>query len=359
MTTKLFRWGILAVLSAGLILGGCGKSGDQGAAKPAEKPAEKQKVIELKYNDFNPGGMQLTLLADKAAKMVGEKTNGRVKVTPYYGQTLLKYPETFKGVSTGVADITFYLVGGTPGVHQLNEIFNLPFLGFKSVEDTARAYKELLAKFPELQAENEKLGVRWLSLRPMRPFHLHMTNKAIRVPDDIKGQKVLAEGHFAQAVGAVGGVAMNMAPTDWYTSLQKGVVSGHFTHWIIPMEFKTGELQKYHTVFGTGGAGTIAVGYLINLEVWKKLSPEDQKMLQEIYTWLADETVKLDAELEKKAIEQAKKEGHTIIELTPEEVQLWAEKAGKPAIEKWIKDCEAKGVDGKKIYEAARQMAAR
>ncbi|MCL6477581.1 MAG: TRAP transporter substrate-binding protein DctP [Peptococcaceae bacterium] len=358
MATKMLRWGILTVLAVGLVLGGCGKQAEQGTAKPGEKPAEKQQVIELKYADFNPQGIGITLLAEKAAKMVGEKTNGRIKVTPYFSGTLLKYPETFKGVSTGVADIAFYLVGGTPGVHQLTEVFNLPFLGFKNVEDAARAYKEII-KYPEIQAENEKLGVRWLAIRPMMPFHLHMTNKQVRLPEDLKGQKILAEGHFAQAVSAVGGVAMNMGPTDWYTSLQKGVVTGHLTHWIIPMEFKTGELQKYHTVFGTGGAGNGGIGFLVNLETWKKLSPEDQKVLEEVYDWLSDECLKLDIGLEKQAIEQAKNAGHKIIELTPQEVQVWADKAGKPAIEKWIADTEAKGLPARKIYEAVKQMAAK
>lgn len=352
MTTKLFRLGILTVLAVGLILGGCSKSGGQGT----EKPAAAQ-VIELKYNDFNPQGMGIALLAEKAAKMVEERTNGKVKIVPYFSQTLLKYPETFKGVSTGVADISFYLVGGSPGVHHVNEFYNLPFIGYKSMDDAARVYTELLKKFPEFQAENEKLGVRWLSVRPMLPFHIHMVNKQIRVPDDLKGQKLAAEGYFAQAVKGVDGVALNMAPTDWYTSLQKGIVSGHFTHWMVPKEFKTVELFKYHTIFGTGGAGNGAIGYLVNLETWKKLSPDVQQVLVDVFQWLAEEGVKFDNEMEKKSIGEAKQAGHVFVELTPQEVQLWADSAGKPVIDKWIADNEAKGLPARKIYEAAKEMA--
>ena len=55
----------------------------------------KDKVIELKFNDWGPPGIGIGKLHQQAAKMIEERTNGKVKVNCYFSQSLLKYPETF------------------------------------------------------------------------------------------------------------------------------------------------------------------------------------------------------------------------------------------------------------------------
>jgi TRAP-type C4-dicarboxylate transport system substrate-binding protein len=319
--------------------------------------AEGKDTIEFKYNDFNAAGIGITQLAEKTLNEVETLTEGRVEIACYFSGSLLKYPETFQGISSGIADISYYMVGGTPGVHQLNELFNLPFLGFKNIQSAADAYNTLLEQYHDLQKENEKFNLRWLAIHPMLPFHLNMTNKIIKTPKDMKGEKILAEGHNARFFSAIGATAMNFGPSEWYTSLQKGVVSGHFTHLVVPMEFKTDELLKYHTLFGDGGGGNGCIGYLVNLDSWSKISSEDQKTITEVFQKLNDESVKLDIELQKKALERIKQDkNHTIEKLTPEEVELW-KNASKSTIEKWITETEKKGLPGRKLYEAVTELA--
>ena len=340
---------MVLLLAAGMMVYAAG--GQEGAAG-------EQKTIELKYNDFNSSGIGITILTEKMLSEVETLTEGRVKITCYFNASLIKYPETFQGVSNGVADITYYMIGGTPGVHQLNEVFNLPFLGFKDMKSAARVYNQILDMYPALQTENERFNIRWLAIHPMVPFHLHTTNKVFRTPAEMRGQKILAEGHNALLFNGIGAAAMNMGPQDWYTSLQRNVVNGHFTHFVVPMEFKTDELLKYHTVFGAGGGGNGCVGYLINLDSWKKISPKDQQIIQDVFRKLNDETVLLDMGLQEKALAKLKADGgHTIVELTPAEIGLWRQ-AAQPVIDKWINDTEAKGLPGREIYNAIVKLAA-
>jgi len=352
---RYVRGGMIVLAVTALLLSGCAEKTEEGGQETAKK--EVTKTIELKYNDFNASGIGITNLTQEKLDKVEELTDGRVKVTCYFNASLIKYPETFQGVSSGVADISYYMVGGTPGVHQLNEVFNLPFLGFKDIEQAADAYNTILDDFPALQEENEQYNLRWLALHPMLPFHLHMTNDVFRTPEEMKGQKVLAEGHNAHLFNEIGAVAMNMGPADWYTSLQRGVVDGHFTHFVVPMEFKTDELLKYHTVFGEGGGGNGCCGYLINLDSWNKLTPEDQKILTDVFQEINSEVVQLDIGLEEKALAKLEEEGgHTIVELGPEEIGLWQE-AAQPTIERWIENTEEKGLPGREIYEAMTELA--
>ena len=51
------------------------------------------------------------------------------------------------------------------------------------------------------------------------------------------------------------------------------------------------------------------------------------------------------------AINDAKAAGHTFIQLTPEEIEPWADLA-KPLHDKWIADNEALGFPAKTMYEA-------
>ncbi|MDC7125581.1 MAG: TRAP transporter substrate-binding protein DctP [Spirochaetales bacterium] len=317
-----------------------------------------QKTIVLKYNDFNSSGIGLTDMTKGMLDEVETLTEGRVKITSYFNASLIKYPETFQGICNGVADISYYMIGGTPGVHQLNDVFSLPFLGFKDTEQALKVWTKMLDDYPELQAENEKYNVRALAIHPMLGYHLHMTDKICRTPAEMKGEKILAEGNNAFMFSDMGASAMNMGPQDWYTSLQRNVVNGHFTHFVVPMEFKTDELLKYHTMFGDGGAGYGSIVYLVNLDSWSKISPKDQEIITEVFRKINEEAVKLDIELQEKALAKLEADGgHTIVKLTPEEIELW-KKAAQPTIDNWISKTEAAGLPGQKIYDAITTLAA-
>ena len=350
MKRRLLILAVFFVITGGMTLYAAG--GAEGTSGGQQGP------IELKYNDFNSSGMGMTDYTKEKLDEVEALTEGRVKITCYFNASLIKYPETFQGISNGVADITYYLMGGTPGVHQLNEVFNLPFLGFKDILTAASVYNQMLDEYPALQEENEQYNIRWLAIHPMLPFHLHMTDKLCKSPADMKGEKILAEGHNAVMFSDMGSSAMNMGPQDWYTSLQRNVVNGHFTHFVVPMEFKTDELLKYHTMFGEGGGGNGCIGYLVNLDSWSKLSPKDQEIITKIFREINERVVTLDMELELKALASLEAQGdHTIVTLTPDEMALWRQ-AAQPAIDEWIEATEAKGLPGREIYEAITALAA-
>ncbi|MBN2403447.1 MAG: TRAP transporter substrate-binding protein DctP [Spirochaetes bacterium] len=310
------------------------------------------KVINLKFNDWNPDGTPATTLWKDVVKMVDEKSKGRIKITNYLAGSLLKFPETFKGVSTGVADISLYLLGGAPGIHELCEIYDLPLLGFKNYWQAFRIYTEILNEFPELQAENEAKNVRILSIRPMPAYWIHSVKKPIRVPADMKGQKVIATGYYGTMATYGGGIAMQTGPMDWYSGLQKGVVQHIITAYPPLGVFKLHEVTKYHVQFGEGGCGNSGMAVLINLDLWKKLSAEDRAILVEAYSWYQKAVAESDLKLEKMFIGISKKMNQTFIQLKPAQINQWKNTAGKEAIEKWIARTEAKGKPARKVYEA-------
>jgi TRAP-type C4-dicarboxylate transport system substrate-binding protein len=339
-----------------ILCSGCAE--DTSAPEKPNGESEKEEVIKLTFSEWGPQNIPLGQIHLKAVEMIEERTEGRVKVTPYFSESLIKYIDTYKSLADGVADISLYTIGATPGVHSLNRVFIQPqisHMGHFYFDKTVQIYRELLDQFPSLQEEMEKSNTRWLSLRGMVPQQIHTTNKIVRVPEDMKGMKIIASDERADLVNSVGGAALLKGPPDWYTSLERGLAEGQIGHWTAIHDFKLTELFKYHTQVGDGGVCMAGIGYIVNLDTWNSLPPDIQDILVEVYTWACEEAVKEDIKTQEISIQEAKDLGHTIIELTPDEIQLWADGL-QPFTDKWIMDTEAEGWPAREVYKGLEQL---
>ena len=64
-------------------------------AQPTAKP------VELKFSTWSPPVSGVAKIDQKMCDMIMEKSQGRIKITTYFGETLLKMPEAFRGVQSG------------------------------------------------------------------------------------------------------------------------------------------------------------------------------------------------------------------------------------------------------------------
>ena len=222
---------------------------------------EKGKVIELKFNDWGPPGIGIGKIHQQAAKMIEEKTNGRVKVNCYFSQSLLKYPDTFRGISSDITDISLYV---SAPIHEVNRILGMPFTGLPGMIKTSKIFREMLKQYPEFNQEFEKSGVKWISIRAMPANHLHLVKKPVKTPQDMKGMKIIGDPMLADQFKQVNAAVLQLGPPDWYSALERGVAEGHLLHLAAAYEFKLMELFKYHTLFGDGAGGAAPIGFAVN-----------------------------------------------------------------------------------------------
>ena len=359
MMNKIIKLGLLfTLLVASLTFWGCSSPGSEVADKEktsTEKISETQEVIELKYADWHTTAMDLGQIHSEAARMVEEKTNGRVKITPYWGGSLLEYGNVYSGVSSGIADIALYMHGMTTGVQPLTQVFKLP-LGFESQIEAAQGFKEILQKFPEFQNENLEAGMRWLSLGPMPSYTVNMVNKEIRVPSDFKGLIINTTGVFADIVVAGGGGTTNLPSGEIYSSAEKNVINGQIVALLALPQFKTDEVFMYHTILEPAFSVYGPMGFLINLETWNSLPADIQEVLEEVYQWACEERARWNTKDVQKYTEQYKNDPkHTVIQITEEEGQLW-EEAAQSYIENWIEEMEKEGLPARRIYEEIKEF---
>jgi TRAP-type C4-dicarboxylate transport system substrate-binding protein len=316
----------------------------------AESPA---KPIELKVSDWDPAQLPMCKVVEKWGKMVEEKSGGKVKLTFYWSGSLVAFKDTYRAMETGVTDIGHWVLGTIPGIHILNEFTSLPLLGWDSTFTATKVYHEMQEKFPELNAEFK--GLKNLFCMAMPANQIHMTKKIVRVPDDLRGLKIIGAAGWSDFINTMGGVAIFKGPQDYYMSLQKGLVEGAFQHWAVIDGFKLEELFSSHTEAGDAGFGLIMHGFWMNQDVWDKLPPEVQKAFMDSKDWVEQEILKLDNGIVANARAKAEEMGHTMIRLTPQERKVWI-KATEPLRQKWIADVEAKGLPGKAVYKEAQRL---
>ncbi len=328
-------------------------------APPASvDPLADQQPLSLKLNYFAPETIPPGIVTAAAAVELEEKTGGKIKVENFFAGTLVGYGDQFAAVSEGTVDIALVSPGEIPLVTTLNKVFGMPLLvmpldDYLSLDSNREAIETLAA----LNDELAQLNVRWLMPMPLPAYNYHGVDKAVRVPDDIKGMKVEAAGDGVALLNELGAAPVTIAPGDMYMSLERGLIKAQMTHWAFLNGFKTGELTKHHTLFGDGEGGLYqpTMGYIINLDTWNKLTPEAQRIIQEVYYNASKETIVLNEPLIAAQKKFAADRGDTIIQLTNEEREPWAAFMN-PVIDKWVQETEAKGLPGRAVYDSLMEI---
>lgn len=309
---------------------------------------KKGEVIELVFSSSNPPVAPIVQAALHWFEVVKKETGGKVQFKAVTGGALLTERDAFRGIQSGVADLATYIVDERDGF-VLNSVITLPFLSWPSREKANEIYETLIQKIPEVRAEWK--GVLPFALSMMPPNHIHMRKKQVKVPSDLKGQRIAVTGKYAPLLKVLGATPVEVPIQDWYPALDRGVVDGCLNHFAVLKVFNLLDLLKTHTIFGSGGVNMGALGIIFNEKSWESLPKEIQEVFlrtQREYTrklYELEETGYLQA-----AVNHCKERGHVFIELSPKEIAEWQKKA-QPVVEQWVKDCEKKGLPGRKVYE--------
>jgi TRAP-type C4-dicarboxylate transport system substrate-binding protein len=149
---------------------------------------------------------------------------------------------------------------------------------------------------PYYEAACAKLNAHLLIISPW-PFGGLWANKKVTSVADMKDLKIRSYDRkgalFAQAVGAKG---LNVPYAEAYTALATGLIDSVITSSISVREGKFYEVGKFHMPIGFATATSITT---INGNVWKKLTPDQQKALTtaaaECQAFLWDEVKKVVA----------------------------------------------------------------
>jgi TRAP-type C4-dicarboxylate transport system substrate-binding protein len=298
----------------------------------------EEKVIKLKYSNFFPPSHKNSILSEHWGKEVEKRTNGRVKVTYFPGNTLTPPTQTYDSVVKGIADVGQSLMGYAPGRFPLTEVLALP-LGYSTGIQATNLTNEFYKKFKPKEFDDSQV----MYFHGHGPGLFH-TKKVISSIDDIKGLRIKANAENAAIVTAVGGAPVSLPITETYDGLQKGLIEGV----LLPIEpikgWKFFEMIKT-TIENYAMSYTAPIFVVMNKDKWNSLPKDVQEIITQVnQEWIAKQGkqwTELDAESREFCIQK----GIKMAKASPEQEAQTTEKM-KPILVEYVNSMKTKGLPG-------------
>lgn len=290
-------------------------------------------------------------------KKVEDATKGRVKIDVFYAQTLVKGPDIWNAVKTGVADMGWCFHGYWADMTPLSDVITLPSLPIKTAEKGSEVLWKLYEKFPSIR--NEYKDVHVLHFWTSNPYFLITTKKQVKTLEDIKGMKIrVVGGPPTEQMKALGAIPTLIPMPDTYLSLSKGVIDGMGAPWEAIHGFRLYEIAKYYTIVPLSA---VYFSMSVNKQKWESLPKDIQAAITSVGGL---EAAKFWGKnwfdtAEEGVLEAAKKGNYQIDKyvVPPEEKARWAKVAGEHLWKDWVKKMEGKGrPEAQQILNAALEL---
>ncbi|MFC4768050.1 TRAP transporter substrate-binding protein [Effusibacillus consociatus] len=293
-------------LATSILVSGCGSS--KTATSESGNTAAKTHTIKI-ANYFAENHPQNVALREKFKPLVEKNSNGTLKVEIYENSKLGAEKEFYDGVRNGTIEM------GIPGMIMQADIPKmaipeLPFL-FKDYKHAKTVLSGPLGK--ELTAEMEaKHGVRVLAWSA-NGFRMVSSNKSITNLEDFKGFRLrMPNIPNYIALGKSWGANVTPMPiSEVFAALEQKVVDGQENPIATLRASGWYEVQKH--VLESRHMFSPNV-YIVNNKFWQKLTPEQQKAVEEASKAAADyewELLEKNEATDKKFLEEKGLKFHT------------------------------------------------
>ncbi|QDC11381.1 TRAP transporter substrate-binding protein [Oceanicola sp. D3] len=312
--------------------------------------------VTLRMHQFLPPQANVPkLVLDKWAADVMEQSDGRIKVEHYPSMQLGgKPPELMDQAIDGSADIVWTVVGYTPGRYPRTEVFELPFM-VTTAKAASRAYWEM---FEDHMRDTEFKDLHILGTWVHGPGLFH-TKDPIEVPADLDGMKIRGGSRTVNILlEKLGATPVGLPVPAVSEALSKGVIDGTTIPWEVTASLKVAELVENHTEFKDVSLYTLTFVLAMNKDKYESLPDDLKKVIDDNsgleFSMFAGDTMEASDAPSRKIAEDL---GNNIITLDEEATAEWRELA-EPIYEEWVKDMEAKGIDGQALIDEARAKIA-
>jgi tripartite ATP-independent transporter DctP family solute receptor len=285
-----------------------------------------QKVLRLA--ETHPQDYPTTKGDYEFARLVKERTNGRIVVEVYHSKQLGEERAVIEQVQLGGIDMTRVSISAVSAFVRDLDAFQLPYL----YRDAAHMWKVLNGPIgQEILKKHEAfnfVGVGWFE-GGSRNFY---TKKQVKTVSDLKGMKIRVQQAplMVGMVEALGAVATPLPYGEVYSALQAGVVDGAENNWPSYLTTSHFEVAKYWISDEHTRVPEITVG---SKKVFDKLSKEDRAIIFKAAQDAVAYQIKLWNEFEKVAEKTVREKGSIITEVSPAEKQKFMD-AMKPLYDK-------------------------
>lgn len=263
--------GLLVVFIIGLLVGGVlltsGGSTEQAAGE----------TIVLRLAETHPADYPTTQGDYEFARLVEERSNGRIKIEVYPGSQLGEERAVIEQVQFGAIDFTRVSISPLSAFSPNFDALQMPYL-YRNADHMWKVLNSEIGD--EFLASLEPAGFVGLSWFDSGARSFYNSVRPIHSVADLKGLKIRVQESelMIGLVEALGAVATPMPFGEVYSALQTGVIDGAENNW--PSYYSTShyEVAKYYTLDEHTRVPEITIASKISMD---KLSKADQDLIKQ------------------------------------------------------------------------------
>ncbi|WP_334191613.1 TRAP transporter substrate-binding protein [Pararhodobacter sp.] len=292
----------------------------------------------LRFSHFLPPGHYFDSDVRVWGEALAEASGGALTLQVFPAGQMGAPADHYAMVRDGIVDAAWVNFGYTPGAFPIADLIDLPY-SLEVPRDVASvAVNEWYGQY----AAQEMSDVHFCLAHVGAPGALHSA-QPIALPSDVAGLQVRpASGAMARFIADLGGSAVQVPATEARQAIERGVANAITFPWGSIDFFGISDAVPYHiadTLYYVGA------GIVINKDRYESLSPEMRAALDSVCT--SEWAVNVGAswvEFEDAGRQVLADMGHTIHQLTPEELAAWHE-AAQPSYDRWAAAMTAAGLD--------------
>jgi len=299
--SKLLTSCMLGLFMGTALLTGCGSSA-------TKAPATEKKEIILKAAEIQPEDYPTTLGLKEMARLLDERTQGRIKMQVYAGGQLGGEKETIEMTQMGTLAIN--RISSAPLVNFVPKmgVFSMPFL-FRDGDHFWKVLDGAVGK--DMLKALETSNLVGLGYYDSGARSFYTKGKAINTAEDAKGQKIRVQQSkiFIEMINALGASATPMGYGEVYSGLQTGIIDGAENN---PPSLWTSKHYEVCKFYPQDEHAMVPEALIMSKKVWDTLSPEDQKIVAQAATDSVVYEKKLWAEFTAKSMKELEAKGVVI-----------------------------------------------
>jgi tripartite ATP-independent transporter DctP family solute receptor len=272
-----------------------------------------QAQVKLRYAHVGVANAPQTLYADEVAKLVKERTAGRVEIQVFANSQLGGVGEMVDGVKSGAIAIGHHDFASLGKILPTTAVFNTPF-AYRDAEHAMRATDPRTSI--ALQEVNKQLvqagGMRIVGHLFQGTRHLTSKEKVLS-PKDMAGKKYrgVPVKLWSTMLTGMGAVATPVEVSELATALATGLVVGQENPLPNIFNLKLYEVQKF--VMLTGHMQSV-LSVFVNDRIWQGVPAADRKIVEDTMMEVGAKTLAWDRETAAKYRADLEAKGMTFVE---------------------------------------------
>lgn len=294
--------------------------------------------ITLKMVTFLPKGNTNMTAWMAFIEDINKKAKGELEIKYIGGPEAVPGFKQFEALRNGVVDMIF-------GCES-----------YYGRQITGAAYSHLTRLDPVKERKNgyydfrvdlfKKHNVFYLGRAEFGVWFQIFTNKAVKHPKDLKGQKIRVSATYEPFVRRLGAVPVTMPGSDIYTALERGTIDGYA--WAVLGNVQMGWVDVCKYILEPR-IYQMNIEALINLKTWEKLPAHLKKLMMDCMIENEKKYSKIMAGIAEKEYMEMQKRGMEVIKFSSEDTKWYVDLAYEAGWDEIIKQNSTLGPKLKKM----------